>query len=495
MKIIDAVRSALARRAGAGATARGAGNPAAPLAPPTVPRLNRNALTIGAAAIGMLTIAAVVLIQPAPQVSAAGAPAPPVPSGTFLDRPLRDDRAAERVPNAPPAGPSVAAARPPGVTAPGFGGTTARPSSSGSVQSFGTSPTQASADAYAASGEVDAGAGTMLAGGAYPPPYAAPAARPPTIAALRTAAYRRALLASASYQEARSEERTSTAAAGTPQLPAGRVTASDVDPHGFAGAEAPMAGETSQDDRATAPEDGARGRHAAFLAGAAERARTVRALTVDDSPGPFAVQAGTVIPAVLVTEINSDLPGECLAQTTRDVFDSRTQHVLLIPRGAKLLCRYDDQLGAGQSRLLVAWTRILLPDGRSVQLPGLPATDRAGARGVSDQVDRHARKTFATAGALSLLTAAVQLSQPQNGNVLAASSAGQVAAAALGQQLNQVSVEMLRRDLTNQQTIRIRQGTQFNVFLNADLAFPGPYADGGAGDRLRAAALRGLPPQ
>jgi type IV secretion system protein VirB10 len=144
----------------------------------------------------------------------------------------------------------------------------------------------------------------------------------------------------------------------------------------------------------------------------------------------------------------------------------------------------------------VAWTRILLPDGRSVQLPGLPATDGAGARGVADQVDRHARRTLATAGALSLLSAAVQLSQPQNGNVLAAPSAGQVAAGALGQQLNQVTVEMLRRDLTNQQTIRIRQGTQFNVFLNADLTFPGPYAAATSNEGVRAtAAMRSATPR
>ena len=204
--------------------------------------------------------------------------------------------------------------------------------------------------------------------------------------------------------------------------------------------------------------------------------RTVQALTVQAAPGPFSVQAGTVIPAVLMTEINSDLPGECLAQITRDVYDTRAQRFLLIPRGSKLLCRYDDQLATGQSRLLVAWTRILLPDGRSVSLPGLPATDGAGARGVSDQVDRHATRAFGTAAALSLIGAAVQLAQPRSGSVFAPPSTGQIMAGALGQELNQVAVEMLRRDLPNRQTIRIRQGTEFNVFLTTDLAVPGPYA-------------------
>ena len=183
-----------------------------------------------------------------------------------------------------------------------------------------------------------------------------------------------------------------------------------------------------------------------------------------------------MIPAVLLTEINSDLPGECLAQIARDVYDTPTQRTVLIPKGAKLLCTYDDQVNTGQSRLLIAWTRVLLPDGRSISLPGLPATDGHGARGVSDQVDRHARRAFGTAGLLSLVGAGLQLSQPQQG-AFSAPSAGQVAAGAVGQELAQVATQLLQRDLAVQPTLRIRQGTAVNVFVNADLTFPGPYVE------------------
>ena len=429
-------------------------SPLAALPAPKSDRLNRNALSIIAAFAGMGVIAMVVMIQPAPPNSSASGAAPPTPGGTYLDQPVRG---------------SVAAA---GGTV-GAGAGTPAPTP-------GDYPTGAGAEGQMA-------AGTTLAPGyaplpatpdPYPPAYqppgayastgytpgGAPAAPPPTVAELRAAAYLRALDASP-----------------TGEAPAGAL----VERVGTGQSEGEMALATGVPAAATAAGSDAVGASTSAVtradqfmqtAALASGQRTVQALTVQASPGPYSVQAGTVIPAVLMTEINSDLPGECLAQITRDVYDSRSQRHLLIPRGAKLLCRYDDQLATGQSRLLVAWTRILLPDGRSVSLPGLPATDATGARGVSDQVDRHAKKAFGTAAALSLIGAAVQLSQPQRGSVFSPPSAGQVMAGALGQELNQVSVEMLRRDLANRQTIRIRQGVEFNVFLNTDLTFPGPYA-------------------
>ena len=491
MSLLDGFRRLLPGAGSRPSTA--SSNPTAPLPTPTAPRMNRNALTIAAAAAGMLAIAVVVLIQPTPQAGTAAAPAPPAAPGTYLDQPMRSERVAAAAAGTPPIGPSVAASGAGAGVAPGFanagdgGAATAR-------QPTGGAGALAPSEAYAAA---DPTANpTAAAPGVYAPAYAAVGAPPPpqpTLADLRRAAYRKALTASAAYDEAAVGRESDSVPNGgnggrsgfAPGFGSQGRLAQRADAAAFAGPDA--AGQGGAGDAAAAPGGG--GRFAGFLTDAAQPRRTVQTLAVDPAPSAFAVQAGTVIPAVLMTEINSDLPGECLAQTTRDVFDTRTQHMLLIPRGAKLLCRYDDQLGAGQSRLLVAWTRLLLPDGRSVQLPGLPATDQAGARGVADQVDRHTRRTFATAGALSLLSAGVQLSQPQNGNLLATPSAGQVAAGALGQQLNTVAIDMLRRDMNNQQTIRIRQGTQFNVFLNTDLVFPGPYGGAGAGSGMRAARV------
>ncbi|MEP7348052.1 MAG: TrbI/VirB10 family protein, partial [Gemmatimonadaceae bacterium] len=356
--------------------------------------------------------------------------APPTAAGTYLDQPLRR-----------PVQP------------------TSLPSSG--IPSAQSAPTPSGADPAAAglAAPVIAAPDHAVYPGAYSPmpggvqaPVAPPA---PTAAELRAAAYQRALEAS----------------------PIENAPVSTVTAQGGSTRAVFTNGPSVGTEPSSVPAVATRGEQFLQSAGAAAAQNTTRALTVQAAPGPYAVQAGTVIPAVLMTEINSDLPGECLAQITRDVYDSRSQQILLIPRGAKLLCKYDDQLATGQSRLLVAWTRILLPDGRSISLPGLPATDQTGARGVSDQVDRHVARAYGTAGLLSLLTAGVQLAQPRNsGSVFAAPSTGEVMAGALGQQLNGVSVEMLRRDLTNHQTIRIRQGVEFNVFLNSDLTFPGPYA-------------------
>jgi type IV secretory pathway VirB10-like protein len=208
----------------------------------------------------------------------------------------------------------------------------------------------------------------------------------------------------------------------------------------------------------------------------AARSKLLR-LSVDSAPGPYALQAGTMIPAVLITEISSDLPGEVLAQISRDVYDSRTQQELLVPKGSRLLGTYDQQIAVGHDRLLLAWTRIIFPDGRSISLPGLQTKDQMGAGGLRDQVDQHTTQVFGTASLLSLIGAGVQLSQPNGGygGLGAYPSPGQIAAGAAGQQLAEVATQMLRRNMDVQPTIHIRQGMPFNVFLNADLVFAEPY--------------------
>lgn len=190
-----------------------------------------------------------------------------------------------------------------------------------------------------------------------------------------------------------------------------------------------------------------------------------------DPPGSrYRLLAGTVIPALLVTAVDSNLPGDLLAQVERDVY-SDDQTRVVIPRGARLLGRYDSQVALGQDRLLVAWTRLLLPDGRSLTFPGLPAVTPGGEAGLEGKVDNHTLRVFGHALLLSLVSAGVQLSQPQETAIFGeAASPRQVGAAAVGQELAAVSTEILRRGLRVAPTVRIARGTRFNVFLNADLS-------------------------
>jgi hypothetical protein len=101
------------------------------------------------------------------------------------------------------------------------------------------------------------------------------------------------------------------------------------------------------------------------------------------------LSAGTVIPASLITGLNSDLPGTVLAQVTEHVRDSATGRAVLIPQGARLIGSYDSKVAYGQRRALLVWQRILMPDGSSVALDNAPATDPAGYAGIEDRVDFH----------------------------------------------------------------------------------------------------------
>lgn len=217
-------------------------------------------------------------------------------------------------------------------------------------------------------------------------------------------------------------------------------------------------------------------------AGAPAQDSAVVSARVDLRPAgsPFTLRAGTVIPALLITGLQSDLAGQVLAQVSRNVYDSETQRRLLVPAGARLVGSYEGNTGEGQSRLTVTWSRLLFPDGQSVSLAALASYDPQGQAGVEDRVETHRTGVYGRAVALSLLTAAVQLSQPRTGaTIYTPPTAGQVAAGAVGQELGQVSAEMIRRGMDRPPTVIVRQGMPFHVALSTDLVFPGAYRETG----------------
>jgi type IV secretory pathway VirB10-like protein len=197
-----------------------------------------------------------------------------------------------------------------------------------------------------------------------------------------------------------------------------------------------------------------------------------------DRPGAgVRLEAGTVLPAALVTAVDSDVAGPLVAQVTQDVFD-RDQRRVVIPRGSRLLGAYDHQVALGESRLLVAWGRVIFPDGSGLSFPGLPAATRSGEAGLPGSVNNHLARVFGSAVLLSILGAGVQLSQPQESATFGtAASTRQVAAAAVGQELSSVAIEMLRRQLSVPPTIRIAAGTRFYVFLRGDVRLEEPVQE------------------
>lgn len=191
---------------------------------------------------------------------------------------------------------------------------------------------------------------------------------------------------------------------------------------------------------------------------------------------PFEIREGTLIEALLITGIHSDLAGEVVAQVSRNVYDSQTQQTLLIPKGTRLIGTYDSQVALDESRLLVAWTRLIFPDGRSIDLPGLGSKDMRGASGLTGRVNRHYWRAFGNAMMLSVVGAGLALSQQREQRSVGSGypSPGEVAAGAVATELSRVATEILRANLGRRPTIRIREGTAFTVFMNGDLALT-PY--------------------
>lgn len=184
---------------------------------------------------------------------------------------------------------------------------------------------------------------------------------------------------------------------------------------------------------------------------------------------PFEMKAGTVIPAVMLGGINSDLPGQILGQVSENVYDTKTGRHLLIPQGARLVGTYDNAVTMGQNRVLVVWKRVIFPDASSLDLDFMPGADQGGYAGFRDRVNNHYGKIFGSALMLSLFSAGIQVSQPRNQSILDNPSYGQTAAGAVGQQLGLAGTQLMQRNLRIQPTLEIRPGYRFNVTVTKDL--------------------------
>lgn len=189
---------------------------------------------------------------------------------------------------------------------------------------------------------------------------------------------------------------------------------------------------------------------------------------------PYEIKTGTIIPAVMISGINSDLPGEIVGQVSQNVYDTATGNYLLIPQGARLIGEYDSHVTYGQNRVLVVWRRIVFPDASTINLDTMPGTDEAGYAGFHDQVDNHYWRIFGQALLVSAFTAGIELSQPQQSNINAYPSTSQQVSAALGQQMGELGMSVAQRNMDIQPTLKIRPGYRYTVLVNKDIILQ-PY--------------------
>lgn len=193
---------------------------------------------------------------------------------------------------------------------------------------------------------------------------------------------------------------------------------------------------------------------------------------------PLSLKTGGVIPALMVTGVNSDLPGVIIAQVSRHVYDTATGRHLLIPRGAKLYGAYDSRIVYGQSRVLVAWNRIIFPDGSAITLGAMPGADQAGQAGFEDQVDTHFWRTFGSAVLMSLISGVSAYAVDEFGQDDDAETPTVIdqLGAGLASQLGQTTATLLEKNLAIKPTLEIRPGYPFNIVVTKDIAFEEPYA-------------------
>jgi type IV secretory pathway VirB10-like protein len=209
-------------------------------------------------------------------------------------------------------------------------------------------------------------------------------------------------------------------------------------------------------------------RKSAFLNGPTDR-KTVSPDRLANPASRYVVQAGAVIPAALITGIRSDLPGQITAQATENVYDSPTGRYLLIPQGSKLVGLYDSQISFGQDRVLLVWTRLIMPNGRSIVLERQPGADTQGFAGLEDEVDHHWGRLLTAAALSTVLGVGAELGATNNDSAI-------VTALRRGStdSLNQTGQQLVRRNLNIQPTITIRPGFPVRVIVNRDLVLA-PY--------------------
>ena len=210
-------------------------------------------------------------------------------------------------------------------------------------------------------------------------------------------------------------------------------------------------------------------RKLAFLTAPVDR-KTTSPDRVQAPPSRNVVQAGSVIPAALLTGLRSDLPGQITAQVTEAVYDSPTGKILLIPQGARLIGQYDAQVAFGQSRALLVWNRIVMPNGRSIVLERQPGADPEGYAGLEDEVDNHWGALFKAAMLSTILSVGSEAGTSNNQNSL-------VDAIRRGSSdsFSQTGRQVVGRSLQVQPTITIRPGFPVRVIVTRDLVME-PYA-------------------
>ncbi|WP_320005658.1 TrbI/VirB10 family protein [Maridesulfovibrio sp.] len=192
----------------------------------------------------------------------------------------------------------------------------------------------------------------------------------------------------------------------------------------------------------------------------------------------FELKTGAVINGIMISGINSDLPGQIIGQVSQNIYDTASGQFLLIPQGSRMIGVYDSRVAAGQTRVLVAWNRIIFPDGSSITLGIMPGTDVGGYAGYSGEVDNHYLRIFGSSAIMSVISGGMAYamdkfnkSSSSNDNPSLQDELG----SALSSQLGQSTLSLLQNNMSIKPAISTAPGKRFNMVVTKDIVFARPY--------------------
>lgn len=192
----------------------------------------------------------------------------------------------------------------------------------------------------------------------------------------------------------------------------------------------------------------------------------------------FELKTGAVINGIMISGINSDLPGQIIGQVSQNIYDTASGQFLLIPQGSRMIGVYDSRVAAGQTRVLVAWNRIIFPDGSSITLGIMPGTDVGGYAGYSGEVDNHYLRIFGSSAIMSLISGATAYAMDtfnKGSSSRDNPSLQDELGSALSSQLGQSTLSLLQNNMSIKPAISTAPGKRFNMVVTKDIVFARPY--------------------
>jgi type IV secretion system protein VirB10 len=191
------------------------------------------------------------------------------------------------------------------------------------------------------------------------------------------------------------------------------------------------------------------------------------------------LKAGTVIPGILITGLNSDLPGPILGQVSENVWDSTHGRYVLIPKGTRIIGAYDSRITYGQKRILVVWNRLIFPNGTTLNIASSPGLDQSGYSGMRGKVDEHWGRMINAALFASLFVTGAEMLSPRDNRLYNVTrTPGEIASEQVANAILDISSKLMNKNMDIQPTLTIRPGRRFNIFVEKDVVFTEAYPIG-----------------